>query len=113
MGIAYTFVEVAKIQFFNDQAPQGMKSLGASYFTTSLGVGSFLSSFLLSTVSDITKKHGKGWIQNNLNVSHLDHFYAFYAVLSFIYFLYGSKSRYRSPTRMVSRRVGHVVSVVY
>ncbi|RVX19343.1 Protein NRT1/ PTR family 5.1 [Vitis vinifera] len=88
MGIADTFVEVAKIEFFYDQAPQGMKSLGTSYFTTSLGVGSFLSSFLLSTVSDITKKHGQGWIENNLNVSHLDYFYAFYAILSFVNFLF-------------------------
>lgn len=88
MGIADTFVEVAKIEFFYDQAPQGMKSLGTSYFTTSLGVGSFLSSFLLSTVSDITKKHGQGWIENNLNVSHLDYFYAFYAILSFFNFLF-------------------------
>lgn len=88
MGISDSFLEVAKIEFFYDQAPQGMKSLGASYYTTSLGVGSFLSSFLLSTVSDITKKHEEGWIQNNLNVSHLDYFYAFYAILSFTNFFF-------------------------
>lgn len=84
MGVADNFVEVAKIEFFYDQAPQGMKSLGTAYFTTSLGVGYFLSSFLLSTVADITKKNGKGWILNNLNESHLDYYYAFYAVLSFL-----------------------------
>ncbi|KAL0390893.1 UNVERIFIED_CONTAM: protein NRT1/ PTR FAMILY 5.2 [Sesamum calycinum] len=61
-----------------------MKSLGTAYFTTSLGVGYFLSSFLLSTVADVTKKYGKGWILDNLNLSHLDYYYAFYAVLSFI-----------------------------
>lgn len=89
MGVADTFAEVAKLEFFYDQAPPGMKSIGTSYFTTSLGAGSFLSSFLLSAVSDITKKHGKGgWIQNNLNVSHLDYFYALYAILSFINFLF-------------------------
>ncbi|KAH6810004.1 peptide transporter 3 [Perilla frutescens var. frutescens] len=84
MGVADNFVEVAKIEFFYDQAPQGMKSLGTAYFTTSLGVGYFLSSFLLSTVADVTKKHGRGWILNNLNVSHLDYYYAFCAVLSFL-----------------------------
>ncbi|KAL0370396.1 UNVERIFIED_CONTAM: protein NRT1/ PTR FAMILY 5.2 [Sesamum angustifolium] len=84
MGIADNFVEVAKIEFFYDQAPEGMKSLGTAYFTTSLGVGYFLSSFLLSTVADVTKKYGKGWILDNLNLSHLDYYYAFYAVLSFI-----------------------------
>ncbi|KAL5702379.1 hypothetical protein ACHQM5_027605 [Ranunculus cassubicifolius] len=88
-GVADTFVEVAKIEFFYDQAPEGMKSLGASYFTTTLGIGNFLSSFLLSTVSDLTKRNGhKGWILNNLNISHLDYFYAFYVVLTSLNFLF-------------------------
>ncbi|KAL3753106.1 hypothetical protein ACJRO7_000495 [Eucalyptus globulus] len=88
MGVADTFVEVAKIEFFYDQAPEGMKSLGTSYFTSSLGIGSFLSSFLLKTVSRITKEHGhKGWILDNLNISHLDYYYAFLAVLTFLNFL--------------------------
>ncbi|KAK6780681.1 hypothetical protein RDI58_022865 [Solanum bulbocastanum] len=85
MGVADNFVEVAKLEFFYDQAPNSMKSLGTAYATTSLGVGYFLSSFLLSTVADVTKKKGhKGWILDNLNISHLDYYYAFYAVLSFI-----------------------------
>ncbi|CAN4091529.1 unnamed protein product [Withania somnifera] len=89
MGIADNFVEVAKLEFFYDQAPDSMKSLGTAYATTSLGVGYFLSSFLLSTVADVTKKNGhKGWILDNLNISHLDYYYAFYAVLSFINFFF-------------------------
>ncbi|PHT39158.1 Protein NRT1/ PTR FAMILY 5.2 [Capsicum baccatum] len=96
MGTADAFLEVAKIEFFYDQAPEGMKSLGTSYSMTSLGVGNFISSFLLSTVSDITKKHGshRGWILNNLNASHLDYYYAFFAILNllnFIFFLFVSK----------------------
>ncbi|KAM0932271.1 putative proton-dependent oligopeptide transporter family, MFS transporter superfamily [Dioscorea sansibarensis] len=83
MGVADTFVDVAKIEFFYDQAPESMKSLGASYFTTSMGVGNFLSSILLSTVADITKRKGsKGWIQDSLNSSHLDYYYLFFAILS-------------------------------
>ncbi|CAN1144961.1 Protein NRT1/ PTR FAMILY 5.2 [Linum perenne] len=87
MGIADAFLEVAKIEFFYDQAPESMKSLGTSYSTTSLGIGNFISSFLLSTVSDITKRNGhKGWIRNNLNASHLDYYYAFFAVLNLLNF---------------------------
>ncbi|KAK7284144.1 hypothetical protein RJT34_18884 [Clitoria ternatea] len=86
-GIADNFVEVAKIELFYDQAPDGMKSLGTSYFTTSLGIGSFLGTFLLSTVADITKRHGQGWVLDNLNISHLDYYYAFMAVLSSMNFL--------------------------
>ncbi|GAY45438.1 hypothetical protein CUMW_089530 [Citrus unshiu] len=92
---ADAFLEVAKIEFFYDQAPESMKSLGTSYSMTTLGVGNFLSTFLLSTVSDITKRHGhKGWILNNLNVSHLDYYYAFFAilnVLNFVFFLVVAK----------------------
>ncbi|XP_076925545.1 protein NRT1/ PTR FAMILY 5.2-like [Bidens hawaiensis] len=96
LGVADCFLEVAKLEFFYDQAPEGMKSLGTAYFTTSLGVGYFLSSFILSTVANVTKRNGhKGWILNNLNVSHLDYYYAFYAVLSvvnFLFFLFVAKN---------------------
>ncbi|XP_022924429.1 protein NRT1/ PTR FAMILY 5.2-like isoform X1 [Cucurbita moschata] len=86
VGVADAFTEVAKIEFFYDQAPESMKSLGTSYSMTSIGIGNFLSSFLLSTVSSITHKRGNGWIMNNLNASHLDYYYAFLAVLSAINF---------------------------
>ncbi|KAJ0742424.1 putative proton-dependent oligopeptide transporter family, MFS transporter superfamily [Helianthus annuus] len=89
MGVADCFVEVAKFEFFYDQAPEGMKSLGTAYFTTSFGLGYFLSSFILSTVANVTKRNGhQGWILNNLNVSHLDYYYAFFAVLCFVNFLF-------------------------
>lgn len=87
-GIADNFMEVAKLEFFYDQAPEGMKSMGTAYFTTSIGMGSFLSSLILSAVSEVTKKNGhKGWILDNLNVSRLDLYYAFMAILSFINFM--------------------------
>ncbi|XP_024933111.1 protein NRT1/ PTR FAMILY 5.2-like isoform X3 [Ziziphus jujuba] len=95
MGIAEAFIEVALLEFFYDQAPEAMKSIGASYYTSSKGVGYFLSTFLLTTVSNITKKHGhRGWILDNLNISHIDYFYAFLVVLSilnFIFFILVSK----------------------
>ncbi|KAM1301786.1 hypothetical protein ACFX2H_012774 [Malus domestica] len=95
MGTADAFLEVAKIEFFYDQAPESMKSLGTSFSMTTLGMGNFISSFLLSTVSHITKKHGhKGWILNNLNASHLDYYYAFFTVLNIlnvIFFLFMTK----------------------
>ncbi|KAK1289477.1 Peptide transporter PTR3-A [Acorus calamus] len=89
MGVADAFLEVGKIEFFYDQAPENMKSLGTSYSMTSLGIGNFLSSFLLSTVSRITRRHGhNGWVLNNLNKSHLDYYYAFFAILNFLNFVF-------------------------
>ncbi|KAL3506173.1 hypothetical protein ACH5RR_031555 [Cinchona calisaya] len=94
MGTADAFLEVAKIEFFYDQAPESMKSLGTSYSMTTLGIGNFISSFFLSTVSRVTKRNGHEWIQNNLNASHLDYYYAFFAVLNvlnIIFFLIMTK----------------------
>ncbi|GMN49033.1 hypothetical protein TIFTF001_018213 [Ficus carica] len=89
MGITDAFLEISKQEFFYFQAPEGMKSLGTSFFTTSKGVGNFLSTIVLTTVSDITKRHGHGgWVLDNLNVSHLDYYYAFLAVLAFLNFLF-------------------------
>lgn len=88
MGTADAF-EVAQIEFFYDQAPESMKSLGTSYSMTTIGIGNFLSTFLLSTVSRITKgDHHGGWILNNLNASHLDYYYAFFAVLNLLNFFF-------------------------
>ncbi|KAL5990393.1 hypothetical protein ACLOJK_011293 [Asimina triloba] len=73
MGVADAFVEVAKMEFLYDQAPEGMKSLGASYFTSSVGIGYFPSSFLLTTVKNITKRHGKeGWVRFRGVVCHVN-----------------------------------------
>lgn len=88
MGTADAFMEVSKIEFFYDQAPESMKSLGTAYSAVTLGVGNFISSFLLSTVARITKEHGQGWILNNLNASHLDYYYAFFAILNCLNFLF-------------------------
>ncbi|MCL7042427.1 hypothetical protein MKW94_014906 [Papaver nudicaule] len=88
MGVADAVFEVVRIEFFYDQAPESMKSLGTSYYMTSLGVGSFLSSFLLKTVANITQRHHKkGWILNNLNDSHLDYYYWFFTILNALNFI--------------------------
>ncbi|RHN78544.1 putative proton-dependent oligopeptide transporter family, major facilitator superfamily [Medicago truncatula] len=89
MGVAEALLEGAKMEFFYDQAPESMKSLGTSYSLTTTGIGSFLSTFLLSAVSHVTEKHGRrGWILNNLNASHLDYYYAFLAILNVINFVF-------------------------
>ncbi|AES81568.1 peptide transporter PTR3-like protein [Medicago truncatula] len=89
MGIADTFVEIAKTEFFYDQAPESTKSLGTSYYSTTISMGNYLSTFLLSNVARLTSKHGhKGWILDNLNISHLDYYYAFLALISVVNFFF-------------------------
>ncbi|KAL6907674.1 hypothetical protein ACP4OV_002713 [Aristida adscensionis] len=87
MGLADAFLVVGKIEFFYDQAPESMKSLGTAMSLTAYGVGNILSSFLLSLVTRVTRARGHAWVTNNLNSSNLDYYYAFLAVLAAVNFL--------------------------
>ncbi|KAJ6821508.1 protein NRT1/ PTR FAMILY 5.2-like [Iris pallida] len=94
MGLADAFMVVGSTEFFYDQAPESMKSLGASFSLTTYGVGNFLSSVLLSVVSDVTDRGGEGWVLNNLNASHLDYYYGFLTaltVLNLVFYLFVSR----------------------
>ncbi|CAN6302371.1 unnamed protein product [Urochloa humidicola] len=86
-GLADAFLVVGKIEFFYDQAPESMKSLGTAMSLTAYGIGNILSSFLLSTVTGITRDRGNAWVTNNLNASNLDYYYAFLTVLGGINFV--------------------------
>ncbi|KAK4791238.1 hypothetical protein SAY86_031651 [Trapa natans] len=91
LGIADTFLEVAKLEFFYDQAPTGMKSLGTSYYSSSMGLGSFANVFMMNIINTLSKRNGRpGWLTNNLNKSHLDYYYAVMtglAVVNLFYYL--------------------------
>lgn len=96
LGIADVFNAIGLLEFFYDQSPEDMQSLGTTFFTSGIGVGNFLNSFLVTVVDKITARGGKGksWIGNNLNDSHLDFYYLFLLVISTLNigaFLWASK----------------------
>ncbi|XP_037437126.1 protein NRT1/ PTR FAMILY 5.2-like [Triticum dicoccoides] len=82
MGLADAFLVVGKIEFFYDQAPESMKSLGTALSLTAYGVGNVLSSFILSLVTRVTGRRGSPWVADNLNAAHLDYYYAFLTLLA-------------------------------
>jgi len=118
MGTADALLDIGKIEFFYDQAPESMQSLGTSLYTSSLGVGSFMGSFLLTIVSNITGRRGhKGWILNNLNASRLDYYYAFLAVLNFLNFIFFFFVSYcyrykREPTEAFGKDTEKAIQIV-
>lgn len=75
IGAAEVFTSVGALEFFYDQAPDSMRSLGTALFLTTIGVGNFLSSVLLSAIVHVTSRGGKSWIVDNLNRCRLDYFY--------------------------------------
>ncbi|KAK3150431.1 hypothetical protein QOZ80_3AG0233060 [Eleusine coracana subsp. coracana] len=99
MGLADAFLVVGKIEFFYNQAPESMKSLGTAMSLVAYGIGNILSSFLLSLVTRITRDRGNAWVTNNLNASNLDYYYTFLTVLGAINFVVfvvlASSYRYR------------------
>ncbi|XP_064982000.1 protein NRT1/ PTR FAMILY 5.1-like [Musa acuminata AAA Group] len=85
LGVGDVFNAIGLLEFFYDQSPESMQSLGTTFFTSSIGVGNFLNSLLVTVVDRVTRAGGgKSWIGNNLNDSHLDYYYAFLMAISAI-----------------------------
>nr|VDC89913.1 unnamed protein product [Brassica oleracea] len=85
LGIGDVFNAIGLLEFFYDQSPEEMQSLGTTFFTSGIGLGNFLNSFLVTMVDKITTKGGgKSWIGDNLNDSRLDYYYGFLVVISVV-----------------------------
>ncbi|GER37821.1 major facilitator superfamily protein [Striga asiatica] len=95
-GISEAFTMVGLQEFFYDQVPSDLRSVGLALYLSIFGIGSFISSFLISIIEKATGGPGRdGWFSNNLNRAHLDYFYWLLAGLSaaaFAAYLYFAKS---------------------
>ncbi|XP_016437735.1 protein NRT1/ PTR FAMILY 7.3 [Nicotiana tabacum] len=88
IGASEVFMYVGQLEFFNGQAPDGLKSFGSALCMTSISLGNYVSSLLVSIVMKIsTTDKMPGWIPGNLNKGHLDRFYFLLAALTAADFL--------------------------
>jgi peptide/histidine transporter 3/4 len=86
-GISDVFALVGQQEFFYDQVPDNMRSIGMALYLCGYGAGSYLSSALVSLVEAVTSAGGNSsWIVDNLNRCRLDYFYYLLAALSFVNF---------------------------
>ncbi|GAB2229630.1 hypothetical protein Droror1_Dr00013877 [Drosera rotundifolia] len=82
IGFGDGFTLVGLQEYFYDQVPDSMRSLGIGLYLSVIGAGNFLSSFLISIIDNATEKNsGKPWVGKELNSSRLDYFYWLLAVL--------------------------------
>ncbi|KAA8522082.1 hypothetical protein F0562_012604 [Nyssa sinensis] len=85
IGASEVFMYVGQLEFFNAQAPDGLKSFGSALCMTSISLGNYVSSLLVTMVMKIsTIDNMPGWIPGNLNRGHLDRFYFLLAGLTMI-----------------------------
>ncbi|GLT66048.1 hypothetical protein SLA2020_384420 [Shorea laevis] len=83
IGASEVFMYVGQLEFFNGQAPDGLKSFGSALCMTSISLGNYVSSLLVTIVMKIsTSDDMPGWIPGNLNRGHLDRFYFLLAALT-------------------------------
>ncbi|KAK8692568.1 hypothetical protein V6N13_076025 [Hibiscus sabdariffa] len=88
VGCAEVFTFIGQIEFFYDQAPDAMRSLCSALSLTTVALGNYLSTVLVTAVTKITTQDGKlGWIPDNLNMGHLDYFFWLLAILSLLNFI--------------------------
>lgn len=88
VGCAEVFTFIGQLEFFYDQAPDAMRSLCSALSLTTVALGNYLSTLLVTIVTKVTTQNGKlGWIPDNLNRGHLDYFYWLLAILSLLNFL--------------------------
>ncbi|KAL7120401.1 hypothetical protein ACP275_02G120300 [Erythranthe tilingii] len=76
-GLSDVFTVVGLQELFYEQMPVGMRSVGAAAYITVTGVGSFLSTGLISVVQWISGVSGGGgeWLGDNINRAGLEYFY--------------------------------------
>lgn len=106
VGAGEGFIYTGQLDFFITQSPKGMKTMSTGLFLTTLSLGFFLSSLLVSLVKAITGSGGKhGWVGENINKGRLDCFYGLVSVLSFINFalFLVCAAWYRNRTRPVKQ----------
>ncbi|XP_021768447.1 protein NRT1/ PTR FAMILY 6.3-like [Chenopodium quinoa] len=74
VGAGEAFTYIGQLDFFLRECPKGMKTMSTGLFLTTLSLGFFVSSALVTVVHNITgNKHP--WIADNLNQGRLDYFY--------------------------------------
>nr|BEK82043.1 NPF transporter [Taxus x media] len=89
LGVAEAFSSIGIIEFLYSQFPENMRSVAGALFFLNLGIGNYVSSFLVSVLQSSTGGgREQSWLGQNLNTSRLDYFYWLLAGLAAVNLLY-------------------------
>ncbi|KAK4270380.1 hypothetical protein QN277_023418 [Acacia crassicarpa] len=100
IGFGDGFTLVGLQEYFYDQVPDSMRSLGIALYLSVIGAANFLSSWVITIVDNVTEKSGKSWFGKDLNSSRLDKFYWLLAALTtvnlFVYVFFARRYTYKN-----------------
>ncbi|KAL5740511.1 hypothetical protein ACOSP7_029394 [Xanthoceras sorbifolium] len=106
IGFGDGFTLVGLQEYFYDQVPDSMRSLGIAFYLSVIGAANFLSSLLITIVDDISKKTGPSWFGKDINSSRLDYFYWLLASITtvnlFFYVFLARRYSYKNVQRSVA-----------
>ena len=81
VGSGEAFTYIGQLDFFLRECPKGMKTMSTGLFLSTLSLGFFFSSLLVTIVHKVTGSI-KPWLADNLNQGKLYDFYWLLAILS-------------------------------
>ncbi|PIM99546.1 H+/oligopeptide symporter [Handroanthus impetiginosus] len=81
VGSGEAFTYIGQLDFFLSECPKGMKTMSTGLFLSTLSLGFFLSSILVTVVHKVTGVK-KAWLADNLNEGRLNDFYWLLTILS-------------------------------
>ncbi|CAN1232633.1 Protein NRT1/ PTR FAMILY 6.4 [Linum perenne] len=84
VGAGEAFAYVGQLEFFIREAPEKMKSMSTGLFLSTISMGFFVSSLLVSVVDKVTDKI---WLRSDLNRGKLNNFYWLLSALGVVNFL--------------------------
>jgi peptide/histidine transporter 3/4 len=106
IGAGDAFTLVGLQEYFYDQVPDSMRSLGIAFYLSVIGAGNFMSSILITLIDHVTEKSGKSWFGSDLNSSRLDNFYWLMAGIVtanfFVYVFLARRYSYKNVDRSVA-----------
>lgn len=107
-GIAEAFMSIGHLEFFYDQAPESMRSTATALFWTSISIGNYVSTLLVSLVHKFSAKpDGSNWLpDNNLNKGKLEYFYWLITglqVVNLVYYICCAKLYTYKPIQIQSK----------
>lgn len=82
VGSGEAFTYMGQLDFFLRECPKGMKTMSTGLFLSTLSLGFFVSSILVTIVHKVTGH--KPWLADNLNEGRLYNFYWLLTILSIL-----------------------------